>query len=145
MGREGAGHKQGRGRGQWMFTRKGKALQNKVHPRPPHHQSLCTWRQVGRQGGKTSQHQLLLRASTGGSGSVWCLQAGVGSFQGRPQQGLGVSSICWDASFIHPIYLQTQSGPWDVGQKPREWVCFCWATKCSHTGGHSHCCHGLGP
>lgn len=37
MGRVGgAGHKQGRGRGQWMFTRKGKALQNKVHSHPHH-------------------------------------------------------------------------------------------------------------
>lgn len=52
----------------------------------------------------------------------------MGSFQGRPQRELGVSSICWDAAFINPIYSQTQSGPWDVGQRTREWVFFYRAT-----------------
>lgn len=95
---------------------------------PAHHQSLSTWRQARRQIGKTSQHESPLRAGAGGSALVWRLQAGRGSFQGRPQQDPGLNSTCLDASVIHPIYLQTQNRPWDVGQESREWVCFCRAT-----------------
>lgn len=49
------GHKQGRGRGQWMFTRKGKALQNKVHPRPTTRPEPLRM-EIGEETGRKTSH-----------------------------------------------------------------------------------------
>lgn len=69
----------------------------------------------------------------------------MGSFQGRPQQELGVSSICRDASFINPIYLTNPE--WTVGcwSKDQRMGLFLLGHSNAHMGGHFHCCHGLGP